>query len=248
MYSSVRHSTRAVLAAAGVVMAIMIGIAVAPQASAATYRYWGYWQLKGTSWAFATKGPDQVKAADGSVEGWRWAVAGETDTRTPRGTVTFDQVCQATPAKAGTKRVAVVVDFGRPADAETGKPAAPHAECAQVPADATSAAVLAAVSTVRIDKGMTCGIDNWPAAGCGGEVKTVSAAAKAADDKATIAVPSSAKAAPTPAVDAAPQPAESEAASSNKGLVTTLAAAAVVLLALAGLLLTLRRRRATEVG
>ncbi|AKU19035.1 SCO2322 family protein [Luteipulveratus mongoliensis] len=218
-----------ILVALGVLLALTFGTATAPRASAAAFRFWGYYQLKGTSWTFAPKGPAQVTPADGAVEGWRWAVGSETDTRMPRGVVTFAQVCADTPAKSGTKRVGVVIDFGRAADAESGTPPTPRSACAQVPTKATGADVLAAVAAVRTEKGMVCAVGSWPATGCGGPVKTVSAAAKAVDDKVTIAVA---------------KPAEDKASSSNT--MTIVLVAGVVVLLLLGALLTLLRRRRTE--
>ncbi|KNX36928.1 SCO2322 family protein [Luteipulveratus halotolerans] len=226
---TVRPLTRAVpVLAAAAALAVLLGLLSAPTASAAAYRYWGYYQLKGTTWSFSPKGAAQTRPADGSVEGWRFAVAGETDTRTPRGVVTFEAACKDTPAKDGTKRVAVVLDYGRAADAESGTPPQPKAACAQVPTNATGADVLSAVATVRTEKAQVCGVDSWPASGCSGEVKNVSAAAKAADDKIAIST------------DAA----SSSDDSSNR--TPLLIGGAVLVLLLAGAALTLVRRRRTE--
>src|SRR5690348_14339885 len=108
-----RTTLRSSLAALSLVAAVLAALVVpAGSASAAAYRYWGYYQLSGTSWQFAPKGPDQTTPADGSVEGWRFAVAGESDTRAPRVTTTFDAVCGDTRAESGKKRVAVVIDYG----------------------------------------------------------------------------------------------------------------------------------------
>ena len=151
-------------------------------AHAAAYRYWGYYELKGDAWQFATKGPDQTNPADGSVEGWRYAVGTEGSSRTPRVTVTFEDICGDTKAQAGKKRVGVVIDYGRAADTEDGStPPDPRADCASVDKAASGSEVLAAVGEVRAEKGLVCAIDQEPATGCGGEVKQVSAAAKAPD-------------------------------------------------------------------
>ncbi|WP_018156212.1 SCO2322 family protein [Demetria terragena] len=186
-----RVATRTAAAFAAFLGAMLFALSVAPTADAASaYRFWGYFQLKDGAWAFSTKGPDQVKPADGSVEGWRYALAGPTDSRAPRDTVSFKEACAGTPAKEGTKRVGVVIDYGRTADAESGTPPKPVAECAQVPAAANGSQVLAAVTdAVRVEKGLTCGVDDWPAKGCGGEVKTVPAAAKAKDKPVSITAP-----------------------------------------------------------
>ena len=56
-----RTTLRPALAALSLVVALVAAVVVpAASASAAAYRYWGYFQLQGTSWAFATKGPEQV--------------------------------------------------------------------------------------------------------------------------------------------------------------------------------------------
>ncbi|YAL84427.1 SCO2322 family protein [Dermacoccaceae bacterium W4C1] len=205
-----------------------IGVA---KADAAAYRYWGYFTLKGQTWSFATKGAAQTTPADGSVEGWRWAVAGETDVRTPRDVLTFDEICSGTEAKSGTKRVGVVLDFGRVADAESGNPPTPIARCAQVPTAATGAQVLDAVSDVRQNKGMVCGVDSWPASGCGGEVKQVSSSAGAKDTSVTIKA------------DNAASEQDDDGIAAWKIAVP----AAIVLVLLVGaLLLVLRRRRVSE--
>ena len=170
-------------AALTVVVGLLLAVMLPGAADAAAYRYWGYFQLSGDTWQFAPKGPDQTKPADGSVEGWRHAVGEEGSTRTPRVKVTFDDICGDTKAKSGEKRVAVVIDYGRVADTENGeKPPAPVGECAQVPTAATGAEVLADVADVRSEQALVCAIDEFPATGCGGEVKKVSAAAKAPDE------------------------------------------------------------------
>lgn len=151
-------------------------------ADAAAYRYWGYYQLAEGSWEFAATGPADTKPADGSVEGWRFAVGTEESTRLPRATATFEEICADTDAESGKKRVGVVIDYGRAADGEDGaEPPAPVARCASVDAAATGLEVLVAVADVRQDAGLICGIDDYPGAGCGGEVKTVSAEAAEPD-------------------------------------------------------------------
>ena len=183
-------------------LAAVLGVALpsllapAGTAHAASYRFWGYYQLTGSSWAFAQKGPAETTPKDGAVEGWRFAVSDETTPALPRATPTFAALCGGTAAKAGSKRVGVVIDSGRPADAEGGAtPPAPQAACAVVDTKASGAEVLATVASVRVDKGLTCAINGYPATGCGAEVKQVPAAAKAADTPVTI--PAGATAAPS---------------------------------------------------
>lgn len=180
-------------------LAVLLGLLAAlllpaGAASAAAYRYWGYYQLSGNTWSFATKGADQTVPVDGSVEGWRFAIGTEDVSRFPRATPTFAEICGDTKAGTGEKRVAVVVDYGRAADtADNSQPPAAVGRCAVVTGTATGLEVLSKVAEVRTDKGLICGIDGFPATGCGDEVKTVSAEAKAADTPVTLKLPSAEK-------------------------------------------------------
>ena len=177
----------------------LAGVTVAAPAQAAAYRYWGYFHLEKGAWAFAQTGPAQAVPKDGSVEGWRFAVADESSIRDPRATPTFDALCASVKVAAGSKRVGLVLDYGRPADGADGadgtQPPAPRATCVAVPVKATGSDVLvAAGATLRIEKALTCGIDGWPAAGCGPVVDPVPAAAASPDTDITIAAPKAATA------------------------------------------------------
>jgi len=219
-------------------------LTIAP-AQAAAYRYWGFYQLTDGAWAFAQKGSDQIVPADGSVDGWRYAVGDEQSTRFPRAVLTFDAICAATPAAAGQKRVGLVVDFGRPADSGDGAtPPQPVALCASVPTDATSTDVLAKAGELRTEKGLVCAVAGYPAKDCGGEVKEVSAEAKAADTPVTIAAPTAATA--TPAAVATPISAQPTAGTSSTsgGTVAAYVIAGLAVLALIGYLIVRSRRRA----
>ena len=163
----------AVIAAAAVAVLTTAGPLLA-QAQSEVYRFWGYYQWTDGAWAFAATGPAEAQPADGSVEGWRFAVAG-LEPRVPRADGDFDLICGGTEASAAQKRVAVVIDFGTVADSEDGsQPPAARGACAVVPTDATGADVLAAAAgEVRLDQsGLTCGIAGYPATGCGGPVAT----------------------------------------------------------------------------
>lgn len=206
-------------------------------ANAAAYRYWGYYQWDGKAWAFAQKGPGQITPADGSVEGYRFAIGDVDVTRFPRTTeVDFEAICGDTKAADGKKRVAVVLDFGRAADSADGAtPPEPETRCASVPVAATGLEVLGAVAEVRTDKSLICGVDGYPATGCGEEVKTVSAEAKAADEPVDFASPGAESADDT--ADAATE------ADDETNIAPWLGLAIVVLVALAVGLTVLRRRR-----
>ena len=192
-----RPHTRRVLSLA-VVAALALGLLTAVPAHAATFQYWGYYQLTDGAWVFAQKGAGETNPADGAVEGWRWAIADESGTppRTPRVTPTFGQVCDGTDAQSGMKRVAVVLDFGRAVDGDgTSTPPDPAAECAVVPTAATGAEVLAAVAAVRNGTtGLVCGVNGYPATGCGGAVDSLTEEQQAADTPVTLAATASASA------------------------------------------------------
>ncbi|MFZ4245364.1 SCO2322 family protein [Streptomyces griseoincarnatus] len=151
-------------------------LAGAGQAQAAGYRYWSFWERDGPAWTYATVGPSLSRPADGDVQGFRFSVSEDSgDAAKPRGTADFDTICAKTPAEDGTKRVALVIDFGTPADAPSGaKPPAGRTACAQVAEDATTAEALAsAAEPLRYDSNaLLCAIAGYPAKGCGEQVAT----------------------------------------------------------------------------
>ncbi|MFF5341524.1 SCO2322 family protein [Streptomyces althioticus] len=151
-------------------------LAGAGQAQAAGYRYWSFWERDGSAWTYATVGPSMSRPADGDVMGFRFSVSEDSgDAAEPRGAAGFDTICAKTPAEDGTKRVALVIDFGTPADAPSGeKPPAGRTLCAQVAQDATTAEALASVAEpLRYDSNaLLCAIAGYPAKGCGEQVAT----------------------------------------------------------------------------
>ncbi|MEU4272764.1 SCO2322 family protein [Streptomyces sp. NPDC026092] len=161
-------------AAAGVVLTLA---ATAAPAEAAGYRYWSYWESDGaTTWSYATQGPATARPSDGDAIGFRFAVSEDAnDAAKPTTGPDFAGICGSTGEKAGTKRVAVVIDFGTVQDAPQGEtPPQPPVKtgCAQVRTDATSAEALAAVAKpLRYDSAaLLCGIAGYPAKGCGEQV------------------------------------------------------------------------------
>ncbi|KOV71245.1 hypothetical protein ADK64_01815 [Streptomyces sp. MMG1121] len=149
-------------------------VAGAAQAHAAGYRYWSFWERTDGRWDYATQGPSIVRPDDGTVQGFRFAVSADSaDASRPRGTADFGTICSATPARSGTKRVALVLDFGTPADAPSGEsPPAGRTACARVADDATTADALAAVAKpLRYDtNALLCAIAGYPHKGCGEQV------------------------------------------------------------------------------
>lgn len=220
----------------------------APAHAADAYRFWGYYQLTNGTWGFATKGPDGTTPADGSVEGYRFALGDTSTPRLPRAVVTFDQACGSTPAVSGSKRVGVVVDFGRAADArEQGATVpAPYATCVTVPTSATGAQVLAAAAKPRVEKAMVCGIDGYPASGCSDTVKDVPAAAKTADQPVTIDVRSASSSAATSGAAASSSAAAPASSSSSSSTAAYVVGVLAVLALLAAAAWAMARRRRTD--
>lgn len=177
-----------VAAVLGLVTAVFAPVA----AHAAGYQFWGYYQLSDGEWGFAQEGPATTVPEDGSVDGWRFAVAADDDTRVPRAVPTFDDVCGDAPAAGdGEKRVAVVVDFGRDVDAPEGEtPPEPTAACVTAAADTSSQQLVTLLTEdVRTDtSGLICGLAGFPAQGCGDPVDEPTEEQLAPDEPVEIAV------------------------------------------------------------
>jgi hypothetical protein len=133
------------------------------------FRFWGYYAWQGGKWEFSQVGPDQTKPAEGAVEGWRFAVSPpEASPRVPRATGDFSAICGSTAAVSGKKRVAVVIDYGVPAEAPKGEtPPQARGACAVVAAGADGVQVLQAVAPVRAQEALVCAIDGYPRTECG---------------------------------------------------------------------------------
>jgi hypothetical protein len=257
MSHPVHHARRTpLLGGVGVLLALALGLLTAAPAQAATYQYWGYYQLTNGTWTFAQKGPADTNPADGSVEGWRWAITEESGTppRNPRVTPAFDNVCGSAAPESGKKRVAVVIDYGRDVDGDGATPPKPVAKCATVPTAATGAEVLAAVATVRNgDGGLVCGIDNYPATGCGGQVATLSDAQKATDTPVTVLgaaapSPTPGAASATPMETAGPLIAPAPTSNTSSGVPAAVWVGLVILLlGVAALVWSAMRRRRQNV-
>lgn len=216
---------------AGGAAGLLMLLAAAP-AQAAGYRYWSFWEGEGTGgrWAYASQGPATARPADGDVIGFRFAVSKDSaDAARPSAAPDFTRICEGVEEKDGTKRVAVVVDFGGPADAPPGE--TPPAQvlktgCPQIREDATAAEALAAVAKpLRYDaNALLCGIAGYPAKGCGEQVELPDASAPSARPSAK------------PTAEAAPE----DSGGPSFGLVT--GGAAVLLLGIAGVWQARRRR------
>jgi len=176
--TAVRRAVPVLLAALALLPAAGAG-----QAQAAGYRYWSFWERSGDHWTYATQGPSLARPDDGAVEGFRFSVSADSaDASEPRGTADFGTICANTPAKAGTKRVALVLDFGVEADAPSGEtPPARRTACARVAPSASAAQALAAVAKpLRYDtNALLCAISGYPRKGCGEQVSTDGSAGSA---------------------------------------------------------------------
>ncbi|WP_035805876.1 SCO2322 family protein [Kitasatospora mediocidica] len=174
--------------AAGLLAAVLLGLvallAAAP-ASATSYRYWSFWRWGGDSWTYQQQGATGYVPADGSVDGWRFTLSpdGAADTERPGAGGDFATICAKTPPQPGKKRVALVLDYGTPADgvAEAVPASAPRTGCAALAPGASSADALAAVAPpLRYSSaGLICAIAGYPTSGCG-EAASVAAPAGAA--------------------------------------------------------------------
>ncbi|MET8900603.1 SCO2322 family protein [Streptomyces sp. NPDC127113] len=155
-------------------LAAFLLIGSAGQAQAAGYRYWSFWDRDGDQWVYATQGPSLTRPSDGDVQGFRFAVSADSDDAAkPRGAADFASICAKTPAEDGSKRVALVLDFGTTADAPSGEtPPARRTACARVAPDATTADALADVAgPLRYNtSALLCAIGGYPKSGCGEQV------------------------------------------------------------------------------
>ncbi|MGE9693580.1 SCO2322 family protein [Streptomyces sp. NRRL F-5630] len=155
-------------------LACVLGVG-APASAASAYRYWSFWERTDTgAWRYATRGPALARPGDGDVAGFRFAVSEDAgDATRPRTAPDFAALCAGTEARAGQKRVGLVIDFGTAADAPSGeRPPGARTACARVPEDASAADALAAVAKpLRYDaSALLCGIADYPRHGCGEQV------------------------------------------------------------------------------
>ncbi|MEV6581612.1 SCO2322 family protein [Streptomyces sp. NPDC051582] len=153
---------------------VLLTLLASAPALAAGYRYWSFWEGTGGQWQYATQGPSTARPADGSVLGFRFSVSKDAaaEAAKPRAAADFAAVCAGTPAVEGRKRIALVVDFGVPADAPAGDAPpqdAPRTACAQVAPDATAAEALAqAAKPLRYNSAaLLCAVSGYPKQGCG---------------------------------------------------------------------------------
>lgn len=170
----IRLRRRMFLLALAPLFAVITMLDSSGQAHAASYRYWSFWDRDGDTWAYATQGPSTARPSDGDVQGFRFSVSENSqDAAKPRGAAEFATICAKTAARDGSKRIALVLDFGTSADAPSGEtPPRPRTACARVPEDATTADALATVAKpLRYDtSALLCAIAGYPRTGCDEQV------------------------------------------------------------------------------
>ncbi|MFF9144523.1 SCO2322 family protein [Streptomyces sp. NPDC014861] len=170
---------------------VLLALGAAAPAQAAGYRYWSYWEADGGEWTYATQGPATARPADGDAIGFRFALSEDSaDATKPTAAPNFGAVCADVEKAPGTKRVAVVVDFGTRRDAPAGETPpkdSPTTGCARIAENGTGADALAAVAKpLRYDSAaMLCGIAGYPKRGCGEAVAEPAASASTAPEAAS---------------------------------------------------------------
>lgn len=238
------HMRRMLLALlAGI--AVLFGSVTAAHAEDG-YRFWGYYTWTGQEWTFAVVGAHENIPEDGSVEGWRYAVSGNTP-RFPRVALDFDGICAGVPAEDGKKRVAVVIDYGTEDDSVEGAPPTATGTCVVADPDTHGLDLLREVTNVRDEANMVCGVNGFPQTGCGDAVSDISVPTdeEPIDVEITEPVGSSEwdpTTAPSPETTAAP--AEPEAVESDGNWQTwALGGGILLVIVVTGFFLSRRRQR-----
>jgi len=222
----------------------------APAAHAdSAYRYWSYFTSSDGTWTYALKGPADLVPADGTVDGWRFAVTSDAMATPPNPTAApdFATLCKDVPAEAGKKRVGLVIDAGPAAVAPAGEtPLNRSVACTVVPVDATGLQVLESLDKVRLDKGLVCGIDGYPATECSPTVDIALADLNGDTPTAASAAPATSASSDAMSTQAAPSESSSatptSTSSGNGSMRITFLIIGLVILVV-GFVITRNRRR-----
>lgn len=204
------------------------------------YRYWMYFHLQDGSWTFAETGAADHTPEDGDVEGFRFGVStaeAGVEPRADLAQVTFDAVCGGSEAGDGQKRVALVLDYG---DLDADAPG-PRADCAVVDAGASTQDALQQVAQLRLEGGMMCAIDGYPASGCGEPVPNADIPTD--EEPVAFAMPASADTADSATPDDAADAADPAAEGSDAFATLVLVGAVLAVLGMLALVINQRRKR-----
>src|ERR1700712_3494239 len=116
-----RRWTRLLLAVGSICCVLAPTALLSAPAHASTYAYWSYWHDTGSGWKYSGCGAYYSQGdcvpATGTIEGWRFTISSEGGAKAPRYSGGFAQVCGSAVPADGTKRVAIVVDYGTQPDA-----------------------------------------------------------------------------------------------------------------------------------
>lgn len=146
-----------------------LGVLTLPAEASTAYRYWSYWNAdpSSTKWGYATEGSGTHVPRDGSVEGWRFGVAGDGALIQPSALPNFETLCAGVSTPADGKRVAIVIDPGTEQEAPEGdRPGTVITECVTVQPGATGLQILQSLVDVRMEAGFVCGLDGYPSREC----------------------------------------------------------------------------------
>ncbi len=187
-----RVVSTAVLALVGVLLSFFVAVT----AQAASYRYWTYWTTNNGTWEFRQIGPAANIPADGSVEGWKFAISSQSGDEQAKPTFSptnaFEEICGSTPTLPEMKRVALVIDPGVTQAAPQGdQPGAMTTTCVQIEIPATGYSVLRSFVSVRTSNGLICGIDGYPTFECADVVDDTTSAMSTSPTDSPEQVPAS---------------------------------------------------------
>ncbi|MEY4291390.1 MAG: hypothetical protein RL130_1332 [Actinomycetota bacterium] len=162
-----------------VIAALSASHMIAAQSSSAAtkgWRYWGYFQASpgATEWKAAMTGPT-VDIEDGAVEGWSFVFSSDdVPSEAPSIKPNFAQICGKTKKDPDTKRIALVIDFGKRAYAPKGeKVPRTIVRCVTTAKASQGIDVLGQVVKVRAaSSGLICGFNGYPKKECGVEIET----------------------------------------------------------------------------
>lgn len=171
------------LAAAGA-----LGVLALPAEASTAYRYWSYWNADPSSakWGYATEGSGTHIPQDGSVEGWRFGLAGDSTRIQPSMLPNFETMCDGVTPPADGKRVAIVIDPGTAQEAPAGeRPSTVITECVTAELGATGLQILQSLVDVRMEAGFVCGLDGYPSRECAPLVELPKSAEVAITERAS---------------------------------------------------------------